>query len=233
MIHPTPILNLRLLNENLPTRASIRMDQLVKAKDLLRRYPQACHQEDIDIELFHNDQIRYSGIQLDQYQHITDWTAVGTPAVKALILWYQLAQHEALIDCSNVVESTEFYTPRFLEQARQYRINNFILSKNIQKEFAYTKNPKQRKVRLEKYLFGNLMTFFNHIGFSYDKNQYFLKVELQHYQMLKTNTQVFHQQQKQAYQVDFSLNFQLPQTLRLGQSTALGYGRVTSFFEKK
>ena len=228
MTQRTPILNLRLLNENLPPRASIRMDQLVKAKDLLRRYPQACHQEEIDIELFHNDQVRYSGIQLDQYQSVTDWTAIGTPAVKALVLWYQLAQHEALIDCSNVIESTEFYTPRFLEQPRRYRIQNFVLSKSIQKEFAYTKDPKKRKVRLEKYLFGNLMTFFNHIGFSYDKDQYFLKVELQDYKKLKTSTQVFHQQKKQACQIDFSVNFQLPQTLRLGQSTALGYGKVLS-----
>lgn len=226
MTQRNPILTLRLLNEPLSTHTSVRMDKLVKAKDLLRKYPEACLSEEVNLELFHNEEIRYSGIQLDEYYQATEWTAIGLSEVKALVLWYQLAQHEQLIDCANVVESTEFYTPRFLDRTRRYLIKNLVLSRNLCEEFAYQKNPKQRKARLEKYLFGNIMTFFNHIKFSFDKSQYFLKVDIHHYKSLTGQKTVFHHQQKQAIQIEFSLNFQLPQTLRLGQSTALGYGKV-------
>ena len=228
MTQRTPILKLRLLNAPLPPYARARIDQLVKAKDLLRRYPQACLQEDVDIHLFHNEEVRYSGIQVDQYQDHTEWTAIGLPAVKALVLWYQIAQQEQVIDCRHVIESTEFYTPCFLEQPKQYRISNLILSKTLLKELSNTKSQAERTRRLEKYLFGNLMTFFNHIAYTFDKQKHFLKVEVHQHRVSMRPLPSFRQQHKNGHTIDFSINFQLPYTLRLGQATALGYGKVTA-----
>lgn len=226
MIERSPILTLRLLNDAIANRTGMRIDRLVKAKDLLRNYPEVCEQQAVNIDLFHNEQVCYSGIQVDQYQGATEWTAIGPSAVKALVLWYQIAQQEQLIDCQHVIETTEFYTPCFLELPRKYQINNWVLSKSVQKELAHLKSRAQQKVRLEKYLFGNLMRFFNYLNFRYDKKQHFLRVQIHQFQVERQRMPVFRQQQKSAYRIEFSVNFQLPQTLRLGQSTALGYGKV-------
>jgi hypothetical protein len=221
-----PILTLRLLDINIPSSPGDKQLLLTGAKDLLREYPDRCQAAGVDIDLFHNRNISYSGIQLGRYQGTSEWTAIGQPYVDALNLWYELFRETHPIDLDNVVEIREQYTPAFLPYHQRYQINSFLVSDDLARELNKMNDHFREADRLEKYIYGNLMTFFQHIGYDFDKDFYFLKIQVEDIIPYNKALHVFHGHKKTAFRVRFKCNFRLPQTLRLGQSTALGYGQI-------
>ena len=120
----------------------------------------------------------------------------------------------------------EHYTPDFLLSEKNYRIRPLIVSDDLAKELNEMTDKFARYDRLEKYLYGNLQRFFTHIGFAFDKEVHFLKVTVTELKAFNRSMPVFHGHKKTAFEVAFKVNFRLPQTLRIGQSTALGFGKV-------
>jgi len=222
-----PILTIRLLDLQLPRKQYAEINFIGAAKDLLRAHQARTKAAGIDLHLFHNKEVTYSSIQLDRYHGSPEWTAYGEEAVETLWFWLSLfrEQHPELLQNSVVIQ--EHYTPRFLSFEKAYQIHQIILSKSVQQELQRIRDPKKQNLRLKNYLYGNLQRFFTHIGYSFDKNQHFLDVKVEKFIPCQQNFSVFKEYQKRPYHIHFSCNFQLPQTLRIGQSTALGYGKIT------
>ena len=211
----------------LPNEPEIRKMLLNGAKDLAREHQAKFKKKGLDIDLFHNDKIEYSGIQLGSYRGKVEWTAIGKPQVQALKIWYKLFKKESKIPLENTVIIKERYTPTFLDYRQKYRISPWLISDDIAKELNKVEDKFARYDRLEKYLYGNMQIFFEHIGFEHDKNTHFLKITIEDAHKFARALPVYHGNKKSAYRVNFTCNFWLPQTLRLGQATALGYGRTT------
>lgn len=222
----TPLLTLRLLDIRMPEEPGIKKLLLNGAKDLARKHQALFDQNEIDIQIFHNDDIQYSGIQLSRFQGAPEWTAIGEKEVKALELWYDLFKKENQGRLENTMEIRESYTPAFLPRQKTYKISTFLINDETAKSLNEIKDQFARFDRIEKYLFGNLQTFFKHINFVHDKNANFLKITVVDLMTHSRAKPVYHEQKKSAFNVTFLCNFRLPQTLRLGQSTALGYGKV-------
>ena len=224
-----PILTLRLLDIQIPNDPDTKKLLLNGAKDLAREHLKSFKKKGVDIQIFHNDNVQYSGIQLGRYQGAPEWTAIGKAEVKALKLWFQIFKKNNPHLLQNTVVIKENYTPAFLPYQKKYKISPLLISDSLAKQLNPIADKFAQFDRLEKYLYGNIQTFLAHIGFQHDKANNFLKITL-----LKANNYdhalpVYHQQKKTAFSVVFKCNFRLPQTLRLGQSTALGYGKTISF----
>ncbi len=224
---PTPILTLRLLDIPLPEEPGTKKLLLNGAKDLAREHEHLFKEKGLDINVFHNKEVLYSGIQLGRYQRAPEWTAIGDQAVQALGLWYDLFKKQATLPILNTVEIREHYTPEFLVYQKRYRSRSLLISDQLAQELNTMNDKFMRFDRLEKYLFGNIQTFLEYIGYEYDRHAHFLKVTMHEFHYHEEARPVYHQQKKTACALRFSCNFRLPQTLRLGQATALGYGRVT------
>lgn len=221
-----PIMTIRLLDLQLPREQYAEINFIGAAKDLLRDHAPRTQAAGIDLELFHNQEVTYSSIQLDRYQNVPEWTAYGEKAVETLWFWLSLfrERHPDLLKNSIVIQ--EHYTPTFLPQQNKYQLHQLVLSKSVSKELQYQRSPKKQKQRLEKYLYGNILRFLSHIGYSFDKDAFFLKVNVHNIHSDHRKVPIFKQQIKKARNLTFDCNFRLPQTLRLGQSTALGYGKL-------
>ena len=222
-----PILCLRILDKSLSKRAREKNILLGQAKDLLYQYLDVCTEWHVYPEIFHNDEIKYSGIQLDDYHGTIEWTAIGERSVDALELWWRLYSKNEEGTINNTQRIEELYTPTFLNDQKKYTASSLAIPDSLAKELSQIKDKYVKNDRLEKYLYGNLQRYFTHIDYHYDKRVHFLKVTLTEYKMLRQKLEVYHGKRKTAISVMFECNFLLPQTLRLGQSTALGYGNVT------
>ena len=197
------------------------------AKDLIRKYNLRADMPHVDPEIFHNNEATYSAIQLDCYKGVPEWSAYGEEAVEALWYWLRLFRMENPDLLRNSVMIQEHYTPDFLPGLKEYRISSLLVSDQLAGELAGKKDVFAQKARMERYLFGNLLVFFKHIGFDSKREGRFLKIEVQDCDRLPRAMPVYRGYKKTAYRVSFSTNVLLPQMLRLGQSTAIGYGRVT------
>jgi hypothetical protein len=226
MSNRIPILSLRLLDIRIPAAPGDKQLLLTGAKDLLRAYPERCKAAGVDLALFHNREVAYSGIQLSTFEGNASWTAIGQEHVKTLELWYLLFLETHPVELENVLEIREYYTPTFLSYHKHYQANSLLISDDLAKELNNMDDNFRIADRMERYLYGNLMTFFQHIGFDFDRQNHFLKVQVEDIVPYSKALRVFHDQKKTAFNVRFRCNFRLPQTLRLGQSTALGYGTV-------
>jgi len=226
----TPILTIRLLDAVLPQKPYAKVNFLGAAKDLLREHQSLANSHGIDLQLFHNKNIGYSGIQLSRHRQSPEWTAIGEEAVQVLWFWYHLFQNENKDLHQNTIEIHERYTPCFLSKPQRYQIRPMLVNDAIAK--ALNKAPLDKtdtKERLEKYLYGNIQRFLKFIGFQFQKEDHFLKIRVEKVQTYGQAFPVYHGQKKTGFDITFDCNFKLPHTLRLGQSTALGYGEVTYF----
>ena len=221
-----PILTIRLLDIPLPSEPDTKKLLLLGAKDLAREHKKLFDKKKIDISIFHNTEVKYSGLQLGNYQKSPEWTAIGNEAVKALKLWYKIFKSKNKKELKNTVVINEKYTPEFLNYQKKYRINPILISDDMAKELNHVKDKFTRHDRLEKYVYGNLQRFFTHINFEHDKKQNFLKINILDLRPYNRSVDVYHRQKKTAFDITFLCNFRLPQTVRLGQSTAVGYGKM-------
>jgi hypothetical protein len=221
-----PILTLRLLDVDLPVKPYAEVNFMGAAKDLLRENQQRADDANVSLQLFHNKAIAYSAIQLDRHQGAVEWTAYGDEAVEALWFWLELYREQNPHLLQNSVAIQEHYSPDFLPQQKSYRIRPMLLNDDLAKSLNHIHRKNSRYDRLEKYLYGNLQTFFKFIGYSYDKEANFLKINVLDAHPYDRALTVYHNQKKTAFDIKFNCNFRLPQSLRLGQSTALGYGKI-------
>jgi hypothetical protein len=222
-----PILTLRLLDVELPVKPYAQVNFMGAAKDLLRDNQQRADAAQVSLQLFHNKAIAYSAIQLDRHQGAAEWTAYGEEAVEALWFWLELYREENPQLLQNSVAIQEHYSPGFLPNQKDYQIGPMLLNDELAKSLNRIHHKNARYGRLEKYLYGNLQTFLKFIGYTYDKEAHFLKVEVLEAHPYDRALTVYHNQKKTAFNIKFKCNFKLPQTLRLGQSTALGYGKIS------
>lgn len=221
-----PTLTIRLFDIPLKHDPAIMKMLLVGAGEetakALRTRPEA----GVDASLFHNHEVGYSGIQLATYKQSIEYTAIGAAEVQTLGYWFDVFEKKNSSNLDNTVLIHERYTPAFLQEQRKYQVRTLLISDELAKELNDINDKFARMDKLEKYLFGNLQTFFKHIGYTYDKQQNFLKITVQEIGYYSRAMPVYHGEKKTAFDITFLCNFLLPQSLRLGQSTAIGYGKV-------
>ncbi len=223
----TPILTIQLLNLKIKNDPENKLDIYRDVRNITNEHLAAFSEAGIDTGIFHNDDIKYSGIQLSRHKGGAEWTAIGAQEVKALKHWYEIIKQENKLPLYNTVEISETYTPAFLNHLRKYRIRTLLISDDLAKELNNISDKFARQDRLEKYLYGNIQRFMNHIGYEHNKESNFLKVTVTDMHYHDQTHKVYHDQKKTALDIRFMCNFLLPQTVRLGQSTALGYGKVS------
>ena len=181
---------------------------------------------DIDINIFHNDEIKYSGIQLNVHQSAPEWTAIGEDEVVALKLWFDLFRQESAMALKNTVVINEKYTPEFLKYKKSYQVNQLVIPNELSDELREFHIDDERHDRMERYLYGNIQRFFDHIAFSFDKSLRKIDVVVLDIKRKRQMASVYHGNIKTSLNVNFRCNFRLPQMVRFGQSTALGYGKI-------
>ncbi len=220
------ILSIRFPQLESPGNPEKTLQLLYRAKTLANENKHLFDEKEIDINIFHNSDIQYSGIQLGGYRGMMEWVAIGQKEVKALNLWYRIYKKQQGDRIQNTIVVKEKYTALFLNYQKKYKINKMLVNDDLAKELNLATDKFARHDRLEKYLYGNFQRFFKHIGFVHDKSENFLKIIIVETNRHQHAKQIYHKQKKTAFDVVFTCNFLLPQTLRLGQSTALGYGSV-------
>ncbi len=220
----TKIYKLQLLDIPLSNGLVKRKQFLIRMKNLVT--DKQVKDKNIDPDLFHNDQVQYSPIQIGRYQGAVELTAMGKKAVKTLKFWYKQFKKENKTVLQNVVIIQERYTPVFLSYQKNYRIRTMLINDDLAKELNGLKDKFARQERLEKYLYGNIKRFFKHIGYQYNDKENYLKVNVEHFSYHDKALPVYHDNKKTAIDIRFKVNIRLPQSLRLGQSTAVGYGKI-------
>lgn len=181
--------------------------------------------KNLSITLFHNQEVKYPGIQFTLYCGAASFTAFGHKETDALMLWYRIFRKEHKIKNGNEVIISETYNPILTNNYINYRTVNLLLKKEIGLEVKEIKSSFAVRDRLEKYLYGNIRAFLENIAGMEFSDEDFISVKVNNYDK-KGFKPTYHGGKLMAYGIDFAVNVYLPQTLRLGQAVSLGYGDI-------
>ncbi len=176
--------------------------------------------------LFHNKLDKYSSIQFGIKNKSLTLTAYGEDEIIAVEKWLALYVKEKRIKLNNTLICKELYTLDYLPVYQNYRIQNFIVHPDVRKSLWKAKNSDDRLEIMETYLWNNFKGLYNHIGYWQDGKQND-KVSIHKYQRIKNDFFGFKGKKLTGYDIFFSTKLRLPHILRLGLSTALGYGEVS------
>jgi hypothetical protein len=224
-VNPLPILTLNLLDIKLPANSRLMSAFLNGMREIARENKELFETHEIPTDIFHNDNIAYSGIQFTTVKQAVCITAIGYKEVKALELWYDLFLQNTGNTVQNTVITREQYVGMIANDYYGYRIDSILLKSEIGREIEQLNNHFAVKDRLEKYLYGNIKAFLVRVaGMQIDDNN-FISVKVANYKNRGLKP-TFHGGKLPAFDIRFAVNVYLPHTLRLGQAISLGYGSV-------
>jgi len=220
-----PILTLHLLDVKIPANTRLMTAFFNGMRDTAEANKALFDQEDIPADIFHNDKVAYSGIQFTLYRGGASLTAVGHKEVRALELWYGLYKIETGDAGQNTLRIYEQYFPAITARSIQYHTANMLLKREIADEIEVLKSRFAVHARLEKYMYGNIKAFLVRVAGMELTGQDFISVKVQYCKDLGPKS-TYHGGKLTAYEIKFTANVYLPQTLRLGQAVSLGYGNI-------
>jgi hypothetical protein len=172
--------------------------------------------------LFHNETHRYSGIQFGHIDGHLSLSAYGTKEIKAVEEWWKIYSKQHKYTPTNILTGTEDYELELLDYFVKYKVELFLTNK----EKKYDKHSETDfEMDMEQYLVSNYFPFFNHIGYRHDRNRHNLYAVIISINK-KGKQRIFRGKQRDAYDIIFKSNIKLPRIFAMGQSTALGYGKV-------
>lgn len=220
-----PILTLHLLDVKIPANTRLMTAFFNGMRDTADANKTLFEKEGIPTEIFHNDKIAYSGIQFTLYKGAASLTAVGQDEVRALELWYELFSKETGADSQNLLSIREQYISALSNKMLRYYTGNMLVKKEIGEELDELRNRFAVQDRLEKYLYGNIKAFLTRVAGMELTDDDFISVKVQKHKCLGLKN-TYHGGMLFAYEIAFTANVYLPQTLRLGQAVSLGYGNI-------
>ncbi|MCK9220721.1 MAG: CRISPR-associated endonuclease Cas6 [Bacteroidales bacterium] len=194
-------------------------------KRLIKDNKELFDAEDIPLKIFHDKNIHYSGIQLTRYRGAVEYTGIGEKEVRALEIWYGLYCENDGNVFRNIQVIREYYIPAFTVDYIPYTATNLLVKKEINEDMEKQNSTFAICDRLEKYLYGNIKAFLIRVAGMDLKENDFISVKVIHNEKRGLKN-TFHGGKLSAYDIEFSTNVYLPQTLRLGQAVALGYGEI-------
>ncbi len=222
---PLPILSINLLDIKLPANSRLMSAFLNGMRDIALENKDLFDAHQISTDIFHNDNIAYSGIQFTTVKQAVCITAIGHVEVKALELWYDLFLQNTGNTVQNTVITREQYLAKITTDYAGYRIDSMLIKSEIGQEIEQLNNQFAVIDRLEKYLYGNIKAFLVRVAGMQISEKDFISVKVSKYKNIGLKP-TFHGGKLPAYDIRFNVNVYLPQTLRLGQAVSLGYGRV-------
>ncbi len=175
------------------------------------------------VELFHNKDDIYSGIQYASVNGSLSVTALGIKQTRALRTWFRVFKkhHPAL---KNVQEIKEKYTAEFLTKAQNYHIPVFLVRNDVMKDIRDKKFTKEERLTL--YIRNNCGTFLKYIGYD-PYPEIVVNIDKRTIKQYPNKFKVYKGYKRTGFNIKFSANVKLPRILRIGQSTSLGYGAVS------
>lgn len=220
-----PILTLNLLDVKISENSSMMTAFINGIRETATENKDLFEQEDIPVDIFHNDKITYSGVQFTRYHGAFSVTGVGYKEVRAVEIWYRLFQKNTGGMRQNSLTIKEEYIPELTKEYLTYEVSKILLKSEIAEELKTLKNEFAINDRLEKYLYGNIKAFLIRVAGMELCEDDFISVRVKSYKSLGLFP-TFHGGKLAAFDIYFSANVLLPHCLRLGQSVSLGYGNV-------
>ena len=178
------------------------------------------------LDLFHDKSHHYSGIQFGIVDGAVSIRAYGKTEIKALKIWWQLYRKQYAFKPENVQVIQEKYRLGFLPQPQTYRLNDFLVNKNKQKELNEIEDDETKKNILSEYIVANFFPFFNHLNYRHNRKEQEIVARVLRYKRQNKPQGTFRDYKRQAYDIVFETNLRLPHLFRMGEATALGYGNV-------
>ena len=198
--------------------------------------PAVAGTDDLGEEPVMEAESRYMDYPLVQYkirQRKAEIIGIGVGA-QALQLWLSLAG-ESLTAGGQVValsirrHSHEQWTPRLGAQENTYRLNKWLPFNP--KNFDLWRNTPRladKAELLDKLLFGHVMHMKEGLGFEIDRKALELYVSTIDMMTFKDCFGI----KKQALDVTFRTNLNLPEEIGLGQGVSIGFGKVQGISKK-
>ena len=220
--HPIPILQYNLFD--VPVMNDVRAVQSIITETIKLVESEAQEFKGIAnvIELFHNKDDKYSGIQYASINGSLSVTALGIKQTRVLRNWFRVFKkhHSAL---KNVQEIKEKYTAEFLTKAQNYHIPVLLVRNDVMKDIRDKKITKEE--RLTQYIRNNCGTFLKYIGYD-PYPEIVVNIDKRTIKQYPNKFTVYKGYKRTGFNVVFTTNLRLPHILRIGQSTSLGYGSV-------
>jgi hypothetical protein len=173
--------------------------------------------------LFHNADYKYSSIQFGIKNGFLILSAYGNDEVKAVKAWWRLYSKQKKLQKDNILIISENYKLEILDFFVKYRVKNLLLHRNKKLTGISQEELEQN---LEQYIISNFLPFFSHLGYHHDKEKDRIYTAILELRELPEKMKVFKAKKLKAYDIVFKANIKLPKIFAIGQSTAMGYGRV-------
>jgi len=200
---------------------------MAQSFELIKKHQDSFIGIDEPLALFHNEEVKYTAIQYACKQGGLSLTAYGAKEIKALKQWWRLYKKNTGFNSKNKQEILEYYHLKITDKPLQYHVVKFLPSKTKSKELASLKNKKEYKLVLERYIMANFLPFFTHIGYRHDKDKNPITVKISKIIKHSKRFKGFKRASElEGYDIFFSANIVLPQTIRIGQNTAMGFGEI-------
>jgi len=200
-----------------------------------------------DAQYFHKDDqskekkptVLIHSLEKEGFFSIRAYTQKG---IDTLNFWFQLFQKEYPKYCINIIQSEEVFEYKIIDKPITYNSINWIPFRNVvQEKGVYLDKDKQEKIDQKLFisrLTANLLTFIGNLSLDTKTIRFNLKlnkVPIKHKSILALQTKekgTLLNVKKYAFQVNFTINVQLPSSFSLGQNVAYGNGVFNRIVER-
>ena len=179
------------------------------------------------MQAFHNDKIQYAGIQLASEQHRLAITAYGKSNIKAVETWWKVYRKKNKLSKTNVVKTQENYELQYSPEAYTYKISKMLIKKDKYEQLSRLKNNTARfNSVLAAYITANFLPLYNMIDHWHDRQKNDIQVQIVKAQEHLHGFKVYKNRYRQGFDIVFTTRLLLPYNFAIGESTALGFGRI-------
>jgi len=177
-------------------------------------------------DIFHNRRNTYSLIQFNADKAYPVLTAYGDNAIKALDIWFELFRKNNPEQSQNFQQNTENY--RFIPQAEKYtyRIKDFLINHERYDSIKHA-NKQEFNDGLGQYVVNMFLVFLKELSYKANENPLRIEAKIIKSNKKKQFVKPFKYASKfAAYDITFTINVRLPETIAFGIATARGFGVV-------
>ncbi len=180
------------------------------------------------IRRMHNSGHHYTVVQIGSDKGALNITAYGKDAIRDVENWWKIYKKVNNIRPDNQIICKEKYTLSYDARPHTYRADTLLINRRKARELeALENNPSAYYETFERYLTANFLPLYNLIGHRHDKEKHDVTPRILQIKKHPRTYKVFRQYRRPGFDVVFQTVLRLPVHFRMGESTALGYGKIT------